>query len=137
MANDNNKKNTKKPTVRKAVKKAAKPAASATPQGFDDEILLSLKNVKKRYGNIYGVNDISFDIEPGRIVAILGPDGSGKSSVARMICGLTPASKGEIKICGIKPSRNTKQYISFLPEIPFVNDYTKVSTVFRRYKAFF
>ena len=139
MTSDNSKKKNTAAHKRKAApaKKRVKTAEKALPQGYNDDILLSLKNVKKRYGNIYGVNDVSFDIEPGRIVAVLGPDGSGKSSVARMICGLTPASKGEIKVCGIKPSRNTKQFISFLPEIPFVNDYTKVSTVFRRYKAFF
>ena len=120
-----------------ANEKTKKVDKTAEPQGYNDDILLSLKGVKKRYGNIYGVNDISFEIEPGRIVAVIGPDGSGKSTVARMICGLTTVSKGEIKVCGIKPSRKTKDYISFLPEIPFVNDYTKVSTVLRKYKAFF
>ena len=80
---------------------------------------------------------MTFDIEPGRIVAVLGPDDGGKSSIARMICGLTPVSVGEIKVCGIKPSRKTKDYISFLPEIPFVSDYTKVSSVMRKYKAFY
>lgn len=112
-------------------------AVKKSREEFNDELLLELRHVKKRYGNIYGVNDITFGIEPGRIVGILGPDGSGKSSVARMICGLTTISQGSILVCGQKPGKNSKKYISFLPEIPFVNDYTKVATVMRRYKAFY
>ena len=128
---------TKKAKISPVRKAPSVPERQQKPTGYNDDILLSLKGVKKRYGNKYGVNDVTFDIEPGRIVAILGPDGSGKSSVARMICGLTTVSKGEIKVCGLKPSRKTKDLISFLPEIPFVNDYTKVSTVLRKYKAFY
>ena len=135
MANENSKK-AKKIAVQKTPSKPRK-KAKAMPQGYNDDILLSLKGVKKRYGNIYGVNDVSFDIEPGRIVAVLGPDGSGKTSVARMICGLTTVSQGRIQVCGIKPSRKTKEFISFLPEIPFVNDYMTVAAVLRKYKAFF
>ncbi|MBQ9604651.1 MAG: ABC transporter ATP-binding protein [Firmicutes bacterium] len=117
-------------------REAPKRQAAETEQSYDG-LLLELRHIKKRYGNVYGVNDITFGIEPGRIVGILGPDGSGKSSVARMICGLTPVSQGQILVCGKKPGRQSKQYISFLPEIPFVNDYTKVSSVMRKYKTFF
>ena len=135
MANEKSKK-PKKIAVKKA---PSKPRAekNTKPGGYNDDILLSLKGVKKRYGNIYGVNDVTFDIEPGRIAAILGPDGSGKTSIARMICGLTPVSQGKIEVCGLKPSRKTKELISFLPEIPFVNDYMTVAAVLRKYKAFF
>lgn len=133
MAKDNNKKRNKtKQTT----------SASLTPlqhgnDGFQDEVLLHLDGVKKRYGKYYGVNGVSFEIEPGRIVAVLGPDGSGKSSIARMICGLTGVSQGNIQVCGKKPGREAKEYISFLPEIPFVNDYTTVASVLRSYKLFF
>ncbi len=121
----------------KSRKKEKPKKTAAEPDRSHDGLLLELRHIKKRYGNVYGVNDITFGIEPGRIVGILGPDGSGKSSVARMICGLTPVSQGEIYVCGKKPGRESKQYISFLPEIPFVNDYTKVSSVMRKYKTFF
>jgi thiamine transport system ATP-binding protein len=46
-------------------------------------------------------NHLSLEMSEGEIVAILGPSGSGKSSLLRMICGLTPASSGSVQIQGV------------------------------------
>jgi multiple sugar transport system ATP-binding protein len=58
---------------------------------------VSINNVSKTYqGNVEGVRDVSFTCEDGEFLAILGPSGSGKSSMLRMIAGLEDITKGEI-----------------------------------------
>jgi len=67
----------------------AKPAAS-----------VEFRGVTKRYGAVTAVDDVSFTIEPGRLVTLLGPSGCGKTTTLRMIAGLEMASAGQILIGG-------------------------------------
>jgi multiple sugar transport system ATP-binding protein len=60
----------------------------------------TLKSVVKRYGRKASpaINDLNLEVGDGEIVALLGPAGSGKTTVLRLIAGLEPCSQGEIKI---------------------------------------
>ena len=49
--------------------------------------MLEVKNLVKRYGNKYAVNDISFTVERGEILGFLGPNGAGKSTTMNIITG--------------------------------------------------
>jgi peptide/nickel transport system ATP-binding protein len=60
------------------------------------EPLLSVRGVTAGYGAVMVLKDVSFDIHPGRTVAVVGESGSGKSTTARVITGLLPAREGEI-----------------------------------------
>ena len=68
----------------------------------DTEALLELRQVSKRFvapdrgDDIIVLKDIDFSLRPGEIVAILGRSGCGKSTLLRIICGLTPASDGQV-----------------------------------------
>ena len=84
-------------------------------------IALSLKNVKIRYGAIEAVKGVSFDVEEGSAIAIVGANGAGKSSVIRAICGLTHPSEGKIELFGrdisrMAPEKITKLGIGQSPE---------------------
>lgn len=61
---------------------------------------ISVRNLKFKYPqrDVYAVNDVSFDIEKGAYVAIVGRNGSGKSSVARLLCGLDVPESGVVEI---------------------------------------
>ena len=61
---------------------------------------ISVHNVKFRYPQsaVYAVNDVSFEIEKGAYIAIVGYNGSGKSSLARLLCGLDEPESGSIEI---------------------------------------
>src|SRR5918994_5798434 len=61
---------------------------------------VEFRAVTKRYGAVTAVDDVSFTIEPGRLVTLLGPSGCGKTTTLRMIAGLEMASAGQILIGG-------------------------------------
>lgn len=77
---------------------------------------LSLKGVSKRYGAFQAVDDLSFDVQPGRIFGFLGPNGAGKTTSIRMALGLVEPTAGSISILGAGDARKVRDRIGFLPE---------------------
>ena len=77
-------------------------------------IALSIKNLKIKYGAIEAVKGISFDVEEGSAIAIVGANGAGKSSVIRAICGLTHPSEGTIEFFGRDISKMSPEKITKL-----------------------
>jgi ABC-2 type transport system ATP-binding protein len=67
--------------------------------------LITVDAVSKFFGNVVAVSDVSFSVGPG-VTALLGPNGAGKSTLFRMLCGLTPASRGELRVLGLDPRRD-------------------------------
>lgn len=63
---------------------------------------IELKNINKSFGDFKASDDVSFEIEKGRLVALLGPSGSGKTTILRMIAGLEHQDSGDIYIDGRK-----------------------------------
>jgi ABC-2 type transport system ATP-binding protein len=61
---------------------------------------IEVNNLVKRYGEVFAVNNISFSVEKGSICAILGPNGSGKTTTIKSICNLIIPDEGEIKVYG-------------------------------------
>jgi len=86
------------------------PATRAT---IDQERpVLSVRSLRKVYGTQVAVDDMNFDLMPGRSLAIVGESGSGKTTVARMITGLEKPTSGTITACGrdrSKPARRGKE----------------------------
>ena len=64
--------------------------------------LLEIKNVKKSFGAVDVLHDISLSVEQGEVVAIIGPSGSGKSTLLNIIGGIESADGGSISIEGEK-----------------------------------
>ena len=70
------------------------------------KIIISLKNLKKNYGNFAAVKDISFDVYEGEIFGLLGPNGAGKSTTLEIIETLRDKTSGEILVDGINLDKN-------------------------------
>ncbi len=64
--------------------------------------VLEVKNLTKRFGGIVAVNNLSFSVEKGTINALIGPNGSGKTTVLNLITGFYPPDNGEIFVKGRK-----------------------------------
>lgn len=62
--------------------------------------LLSVRNATKRFGGLVAVNDLSFEVYPGEIVGLLGPNGSGKTTAMNLISGALPLNGGEVMLQG-------------------------------------
>ncbi len=67
--------------------------------------LLEVKNIHTYYGKIHALKGISLDVEEGEIVTLIGGNGAGKSTTLNTICGITPASQGEIWLSGTDITR--------------------------------
>ena len=61
---------------------------------------IELKNISKRFGGVAAVNNVSFSVNDGELIALLGPSGGGKTTVLRMIAGLEIPTEGDIYIRG-------------------------------------
>lgn len=79
--------------------------------------MIEVKNVKKTYGRVKALDDVSFNIEEGKITAILGVNGVGKSTILKSIAGLVKLDKGEIVIDGEKLNQKTYNKLAFVPDI--------------------
>lgn len=88
---------------------------------MNKEILVSVENVSRYYGDHCAVNNISFKVYRGEILGMLGTNGSGKSTTMQMICGVLSVSTGQITIINHDISVSpiaAKKHIGFLPEKP-------------------
>lgn len=65
--------------------------------------------VSRRYGAVQAVNNLSLSIRAGEMFGLIGPDGAGKTTTIRMICGLLPANAGRIQVLGLDPVRQHRE----------------------------
>ncbi len=70
-----------------------------------NETLLSLAGVQKKFGGLYAVNNVSFDVAKGSITALIGPNGAGKTTLINLITGVLRQSAGSISLNGKEVSR--------------------------------
>src|ERR1700686_691341 len=73
---------------------------SATPQPASD-LAISAEHLVRRFGKVAAVDDVSFQVQKGQIFGFLGPNGSGKTTVIKMLTGLLPLSGGSAQVEGI------------------------------------
>lgn len=78
---------------------AAPLAARDKPQ--PGELLLEVDKVRKQFGGLVAVNDVSFQIRAGEIIGLIGPNGAGKSTTFNLISGVLPMSSGKVSFRGL------------------------------------
>lgn len=83
--------------------------------------MIEVRNLTKKYGDHFAIQDISFSLEKGKIYGLLGPNGAGKSTTMNIMTGYIAATSGEVIIEGhdiFKEAEAAKKHIGYLPEIP-------------------
>jgi ABC-2 type transport system ATP-binding protein len=91
--------------------------------------LVKARNVSKRFGSLLAVDDVSFDIEKGRIMGLIGPNGAGKTTLLKAMLGLTDC-EGSLSVLGLDPFRQRRELmrnICFIADVAVLPRWIKVS----------
>jgi ABC-2 type transport system ATP-binding protein len=83
--------------------------------------MIDVQHLTKQYGQVKALDDISFSIHKGEIVAFLGPNGAGKTTTMRILTGFMPPTSGTVKIAGfdcLEEPWEVKKHLGYLPETP-------------------
>ena len=83
------------------------------------------------------LESFNFTVESGRIVGLLGPNGCGKSTLMKLVCGLLTPNSGSIEICGEEQSERTNAYVSYLPERTYFNNYMRIDSLIKYFSDFY
>ena len=85
---------------------------------MSEEIIISVKNLTKDYGQGRGIFDVSFDIPKGATFGYCGTNGSGKTTTIRHIMGFLKPDKGEVKVKGLDAYKNAEDIMPYIGYVP-------------------
>lgn len=91
-------------------------APSDEPLAVFENSLLLVKNANKSYGSVKALCNVSLNVSRGKIVGLLGPTGSGKTTLTKLIAGLLTLDSGEIRVLGKQIGIETKKAVAYLSE---------------------
>ncbi len=99
--------------------------------------MVEVKNIKKSFGKLEVLKDISLNVLEGQVLAIIGPSGSGKSTLLRCIMNLETIDSGEIEICGEKLVTNNEKGIAvYAPKKDCQEIMLSLGLVFQNFNLF-
>lgn len=75
--------------------------AGRAPADTSDDVVIHVRDLVRRFGDFTAVASTSFDVRRGEIFGLLGPNGAGKTTTFRMLCGLLPATSGQLEVAGV------------------------------------
>jgi ABC-2 type transport system ATP-binding protein len=78
--------------------------------------VLELEGLRRRYGNVTALDDLSFDVPSGQVVGFLGPNGAGKTTTMRAIFGLTDLDAGSVRWNGASVDQPARRRFGYMPE---------------------
>lgn len=99
--------------------------------------IVEFKNVDKSFGNKKALDNINIKIEKGKIYGLLGPNGSGKTTMIKLINDLLQPTKGEVLVNGLEPGVESKKIVSYLPERSYLNMNIKVNELLDYFQDFY
>ena len=91
--------------------------------------MIAVEGLTKLYGDVTAVSDLTFSVEPGKVMGLVGPNGAGKTTALRCISGIIPATHGRIEIGGHDlrdDPLEAKKLLAFFPDEPRLFDYLTV-----------
>jgi ABC-2 type transport system ATP-binding protein len=99
--------------------------------------LVVFDHVSQSYGARPVLQDVSFGVEPGRIVGLLGPNGTGKTTIIKIMAGLILDYQGRVSIDGHSPGAYTKGIVSYLPEKTYLHSWMKAGDAIAMFADFY
>lgn len=99
--------------------------------------IINVVGLKKSYGKKVVLDNISFEIEEGSIVGLLGPNGCGKTTLIKILTGLIKDHTGTVKIANEEPGPYTKNLVAFLPDTSYLPDWMKPADAIQYFADFY
>ena len=99
--------------------------------------IFACQNLTKRYGKLTALDNIDLELESGRIVGLLGPHGSGKTTLIKLANRLLQPTSGSILIDGKAPGVETKKIIAYLPDKEYLPDWMNTRQLMHFYGDFY
>jgi ABC-2 type transport system ATP-binding protein len=90
--------------------------------------MIAARGLQKAYGSLRALDDVSFSIDPGRIVGLIGPNGAGKTTLLKALLGLTPFA-GELHVLGLDPRSQRDELmrdVSFIADVAVLPRWLRV-----------
>jgi len=99
--------------------------------------ILRCEGLTKRYGKVLALDNVSLTLNSGRIVGLLGPNGSGKTTIIKIINGLLTPDGGSVTINGNPPGPKTKADVAYLPDNIYLNSWMTVKQIVSYFQDFY
>jgi len=99
--------------------------------------ILEIKNLCKNFDDKEILKNINLSVKKGRIVGLLGKNGTGKSTLIKIINDLLTITSGEVLINGMKPGCETKRIISYLPERTYLDKSMTIKEILDYFSLFY
>ena len=96
-----------------------------------------LEGVSKSFDGVCALDDVSLTIPEGRIIGITGPNGSGKTTMLKIMAGFYADYQGRVTIDGFEPGAETKARVAYLPDKEGLPESMEVSEMIKLYRTFF
>ena len=94
-------------------------------------------NLTKRYGKKTALQNINLNLESGRIIGLAGPNGSGTTTMIKLMQRMLVPTEGQVLIQGQEPGPETKAVVAYLPDRDFLPDWMKVSALLGLYQSYY
>ena len=99
--------------------------------------LVVCEGLTKVYGSLTALDHLDLKLEGGRFIGLLGPNGSGKTTAIKLLCGLIQPTSGTVTIDGAQPGVHTHSVVSYLPDRDYLNDWMRVCDLIAFFADFY
>ena len=102
-----------------------------------EQTVLTATDLTMRYHNTTALDSLTLDLPQGRIIGLLGPNGSGKTTFIKLAAGLLTPKAGSLAICGKPVGTETKALVSYLPDRPYFSKARKITELLDYFQDFY
>lgn len=99
--------------------------------------VLVLKNITKKFGRKVALDNVNLELPKGSIVGLLGPNGSGKTTMLKLATGLLQSTSGQVLTCGFKPGVESKDLVAYQSDKVYENNWMKANDLFSMMDDFY